>query len=111
MTESLARVFLRARWVHLVMLNWEIDPARLAPLVPRGTELDTHEGRHFVSLVGFRFENTRVLGVPVPFHRNFEEVNLRFYVRREHPDGTRLDEHALQAGDPADADHRSERAL
>ena len=36
----------------------------------------------YVSLVGFRFLNTRVLGVSIPFHRDFDEVNLRFYVRR-----------------------------
>jgi hypothetical protein len=57
--------------------------------VPAGTVLDSWEGRTFVSLVGFRFLDTRVLGLPVPFHRHFDEVNLRFYVRREHPDGPR----------------------
>lgn len=48
----------------------------------RGTELDSWSGRTFVSLVSFLFDRTRVLGLPVPFHRRFEEVNLRFYVRR-----------------------------
>ena len=64
------------------MLNYEIDPTVLAPLVPRGTLLDAHAGRTYVSMVGFLFLRTRVLGVPIPFHRHFEEVNLRFYVRR-----------------------------
>jgi uncharacterized protein YqjF (DUF2071 family) len=69
------------------MLNWEIDPQTLAPLVPFGTEIDFHEGKTFVSVVGFMFLDTRVLGIPIPFHRNFEELNLRFYVRRkEHVD-------------------------
>ena len=76
-------VFLTARWVHLAMLNFELEPELLADLVPRGTELDSWEGRHFVSVVGFQFLDTRVLGVPIPFHQNFEEVNLRFYVRRK----------------------------
>ncbi|MCB0324751.1 MAG: DUF2071 domain-containing protein [Bdellovibrionales bacterium] len=75
--------FLRAQWKLLVMLNYEIDPAVLEPFVPAGTELDTFNGTTYVSMVGFLFLNTRVLGVPVPFHRNFEEVNLRFYVRRQ----------------------------
>jgi uncharacterized protein len=74
--------FLTAEWRNLVMLNYEVDPALLRPLVPRGTELDSWSGRTFVSLVGFLFARTRLLGVPVPFHRTFEEVNLRFYVRR-----------------------------
>ncbi|MBL8229278.1 MAG: DUF2071 domain-containing protein [Bryobacterales bacterium] len=63
------------------MINYEVPPDVLAPLVPRGVTLDTFEGRTLVSMVGFLFENTRVLGVPPPFHQNFEEVNLRFYVR------------------------------
>lgn len=74
--------FLSAEWRDILMLNYEADPAALRGLVPADTELDAWEGRTFVSVVGFRFLNTRVLGVPVPFHRHFEEVNLRFYVRR-----------------------------
>jgi hypothetical protein len=65
------------------MLNYEVDPAIVEPLVPRGTELDFFQGKTYLSVVGFMFLNTRVLGWPIPFHRNFEEVNLRFYVRRE----------------------------
>ncbi len=65
------------------MLNYAIDPAVLAPFVPAGTELDQFEGRTVVSLVGFLFLRARVLGLSVPFHRDFEEVNLRFYVRRK----------------------------
>ncbi len=76
-------VFLSARWHALVMLNYEIDPAVLLPMVPQGTLLDSHDGRTYVSMVGFLFLRTRVLGMPIPFHRHFEEVNLRFYVRRE----------------------------
>jgi len=81
--------FLTARWIHLAMLNYEVDPAILADRVPAGTELDLWDGRCFVSMVGFRFLDTRVLGVPIPFHRHFDEVNLRFYVRRRAPDGLR----------------------
>jgi len=65
------------------MLNYRIDPAVLLPLVPARTELDTWGGEAMVSVVGFRFLKTRLLGVPIPFHRDFDEVNLRFYVRRE----------------------------
>jgi uncharacterized protein YqjF (DUF2071 family) len=78
-----ATVFLTAEWRHLAMLNYQVDPPLLAPFVPSGTELDFWSGKTFVSLVGFLFLNTRVRGIPVPFHRNFEEVNLRFYVRRK----------------------------
>lgn len=84
-----ARPFLTATWRHLLMLNYEIDPALLTPFVPRGTELDTWEGRHYLSIVAFRFSDTRVRGIPIPFHRNFDEINLRFYVGRDAPDGRR----------------------
>lgn len=76
------RVFLSARWQALAMVNFAIDPALLAPLVPRGTTLDFFGGVAYVSVVGFLFRDTRVLGVPVPGHVHFEEVNLRFYVQR-----------------------------
>jgi uncharacterized protein len=68
--------------MHLVMLSYEIDPALLEPLVPVGTELDSFGGKTFVSVVAFQFLDTRVTGLAVPFHRNFDEINLRFYVRR-----------------------------
>lgn len=83
------KVFLNAEWRNLVMINYEIDPAILQPLVPRGTELDQWEGKTFVSEVGFMFLNTSVAGVAIPFHRNFEEINLRFYVRRKAEEGWR----------------------
>jgi len=75
--------FLAAEWRNLAMPNYEIDPAILAERVPAGCELDSRGGRTVVSVVGFQFLKTRVLGIPIPFHRNFEEVNLRFYVRRK----------------------------
>lgn len=75
-------LFLTAEWRDLVMINFEIDPGILEPYIPTGTELDFHKDRTFVSLVGFLFLNTRVKGIAIPGHRNFEEVNLRFYVKR-----------------------------
>lgn len=71
------------------MLNYEVDPELLLGRVPRGTALDSFRGRTFVSIVAFRFLQTRVLGFPIPFHRDFAEVNLRFYVRRDGPEGIR----------------------
>jgi len=83
------KIFLTTEWTHLAMLNYVVDPAILQPHVPAGTELDTFAGDTFVSMVGFRFQNARVFGVSMPFHRNFIEVNLRFYVRRQTPAGWR----------------------
>ena len=83
------RKFLTAQWKDLVMANYEVAPELLAGRLPQGVSLDFQDGKLFVSLVGFMFINTRVLGVPVPFHINFEEVNLRFYVKRETATETR----------------------
>jgi hypothetical protein len=74
--------FLVAEWRYLAMLNYQVDPSVLRPLVPEGTELDDRDGNHFVSVVGFLFLDTHILSLPAFFHQNFEEVNLRFYVRR-----------------------------
>ena len=82
-TDRKERPFLRAEWRHLALLNYAVDPSLLRPLVPPGTELDLRGGTAYVSLVGFLFLESRILGVPIPFHGAFEEVNLRFYVRRE----------------------------
>jgi len=75
--------FLTAEWRSLLMLNYVVDPSVIQCYVPRGTFLDTHEGNAYVSVVGFMFTQTRLKGIPIPLHQNFEEVNLRFYVRRE----------------------------
>jgi uncharacterized protein YqjF (DUF2071 family) len=76
------RIFLTAEWRNLILLNYEVDARLLLPFVPAGTEIDSWNARVFVSLVGFQFLRTRVFGLPIPLHTNFDEVNLRFYVRR-----------------------------
>jgi uncharacterized protein YqjF (DUF2071 family) len=68
------------------MLNFVVDPKIVAPLLPPGTEIDFENGETFLSVVGFLFLDTRLLGLPVPLHRDFEEVNLRFYVRKKSAD-------------------------
>ena len=72
--------FLTARWENLLLANYSVPQSVLTPFVPAGTQLDAFNGTTFVSLVAFMFNRTRVLGVPIPFHTSFEEVNLRFYV-------------------------------
>src|SRR5437660_7249309 len=80
------RPFLTANWRYLAMLNFVVDPKIVAPLVPPGTELDFENGETFLSVVGFLFLDTRLLGLPIPVYRDFEEVNLLFYVRRKSAD-------------------------
>ncbi|AKQ46798.1 hypothetical protein TH63_16060 [Rufibacter radiotolerans] len=75
------KTFLKAEWRKLLMANYQIDPQVLMPYLPHGTELDLWNNTCYVSLIGFLFLKTRVKGIAVPFHSDFEEVNLRFYVK------------------------------
>jgi uncharacterized protein YqjF (DUF2071 family) len=74
--------FLKAEWRNLAIANYVINKDVLKPHLPAGTELDLWEGKCYVSAVAFMFQNTKILGIKIPFHINFEEVNLRFYVKR-----------------------------
>jgi uncharacterized protein len=76
------RKFLTAEWRDLIMANYEVESSLLDEYLPAGTTLDLYKGKCFISLVGFMFIDTRVLGFLIPFHISFEEINLRFYVRR-----------------------------
>ena len=77
-----SRPFLTAQWRNLIMLTYAIDPTRIIDRVPAGTTLDSWRGKTLITVLGFQFLAAKVLGAPVPFHQDFEEVNLRFYVRR-----------------------------
>lgn len=78
--------FLTAEWRKLVFINYIVDPELLQEYVPKGTTLDSYNGKCFVSVIGFLFKNTKVLGCKMPGLHTFEEVNLRFYVKREEND-------------------------
>ena len=75
------KTFLTGYWKNLLMLNYPIEASILQPYLPKGTELDYFNGQAYASLVGFMFLDTKIKGIAIPLHQNFEEVNLRFYVR------------------------------
>ena len=75
--------FLDVCWENLLVATYQVNPEILQPHLPAGTELDTFDGKHYASLVAFEFKRNRIGGVPMPFYRNFAEINLRFYVRRQ----------------------------
>ena len=77
------KTFLKAKWENLIMVNYEIDDCHLLPYLPNGVELDYYKGKSLISLVGFLFKDTRLFKFPMPFFGTFEEVNLRFYVKRK----------------------------
>ena len=76
------KTFLSARWENIIMANYVVDPEVLKPYLPNGVELDIYNNKAYVSLVGFMFKKTSLFQIPIPFLGTFEEVNLRFYVKR-----------------------------
>ena len=74
--------FLNARWENLVMVNYAVDQDILLPYLPNGVELDYYKDKTYVSLVGFLFRKTKIFKIPIPYLGTFEEINLRFYVKR-----------------------------
>lgn len=75
--------FLTAHWQNLIMANYTCNEKILHDHIPEGTEIDLYNEKCYISLVGFSFLQTKVMGLSIPFHRNFEEINLRFYVKRK----------------------------
>lgn len=75
-------LFLKANWENIIMANYEIDSKILIPFLPKGVELDLFNEKCYISLVGFMFKKTKLFNIPIPFFGNFEEINLRFYVKR-----------------------------
>jgi uncharacterized protein len=78
--------FLKANWENIIMANYAVAPEVLQPFLPRGVELDLYNGKAYVSLVGFMFKDTKIFKIPIPYFGTFEEINLRFYVKRKDGD-------------------------
>lgn len=78
----MTNTFLSARWENLIMANYEVNAEVLKPYLPNGVEIDLYKNKMYVSLVGFMFKRTSLFNIPIPFLGTFEEVNLRFYVKR-----------------------------
>ena len=77
----MSKIFLQAEWRKLAIANYAADRKLLDKFLPWKTEIDLWNETCYISLVGFMFQNTKVKGLKIPFHVDFEEVNLRFYVR------------------------------
>jgi uncharacterized protein len=70
-------------WRDVLITTWAVDAALLEPYRPAGTTLDMWNGHGLLSIVGMRFLDLQVAGVAMPFHQDFEQINFRFYVRRD----------------------------
>ena len=71
------------------MANYAVNPNVLKPFLPKGVELDLFENNAYVSLVGFMFKKTSLFNIPIPLLGTFEEINLRFYVKRVEVDNVK----------------------
>lgn len=80
---------LTAEWRHLAFLNYVVDPTLLAPHLPAGVELDSYNGEHYLSVVGLLFQKLKLLGISLPDHQSFAQINCQFYVRRKKGKGWR----------------------
>jgi uncharacterized protein len=72
------------RWDKILFLHWAVAPEAVRPLVPGRLELDTYEGRAYVSMTPFTVRGARLRALPaVPGFSQFHELNVRTYVHRE----------------------------
>lgn len=78
---------MRMRWLSLLFAHWPAPVELVRPLIPRGLEIDTFEGRAWVGLVPFTMRS--VLPWIIPGIRGlsdfrglsaFHECNVRTYV-------------------------------
>jgi uncharacterized protein len=63
--------------------------ACFSPSYPTEPSLISGMGKCLSAWLDFVFLKTKVFGLTIPFHANFDEVNLRFYVRRQIGDEVR----------------------
>ena len=82
-----SKTFLTARWENLAIITYKIHPASLSIYIPPGLAADTINGDAFVSIVAFDFNDIKIKSLRIPFHVNFPEINLRFYVKDENRNG------------------------
>jgi uncharacterized protein YqjF (DUF2071 family) len=75
------------RWDKLLFLHWPVAIEQLRPLVPARLQLDTYQGRAYVTLTPFTVRRARLRGVPpLPGISDFHELNVRTYVRLDGAD-------------------------
>jgi len=70
----------RMDWRDVLFVSYPVDPDTVAPHLPDGLDLDTHDGRAYLSVVPFVIEDVRPAGLPAAVGLTTPELNLRTYV-------------------------------
>ena len=69
-------------WNNAIFLHWEVELSELKKHVPKELQIDTFQGKTWVSVVAFTMEKIRPKNLPYfnPIS-NFHEINIRTYVK------------------------------
>ncbi|MCF7559462.1 DUF2071 domain-containing protein [Sabulilitoribacter multivorans] len=68
-------------WNKAIFLHWEVEPEAIKPLLPKEIELDTINGKTWLSLVAFDMNHIGIRSLPkVPHISDFHEINIRVYI-------------------------------
>lgn len=68
-------------WEDLLFAHWPIPVSSIRPFVPKGLEIDIHEGQTWIGVVPFRMSGIRFRYLPeIPYTSRFAEINVRVYV-------------------------------
>ncbi|MCM3782607.1 DUF2071 domain-containing protein [Neobacillus mesonae] len=68
-------------WKDLLFVHWPLSPEELEPSIPLGLDLDTRDGKAWVTISPFRMDPIQIRGVPaIPGVSRMLELNVRTYV-------------------------------
>jgi uncharacterized protein YqjF (DUF2071 family) len=80
--------FYYQEWNRALFLHWHVPVEYIRPLVPSDLNIDTFEGKCYVSLVAFTMEKIRPAFLPaISCISDFEEINIRTYVENDNKKG------------------------
>lgn len=75
-------------WNDALFLHFEVDFNILRKLVPKNLNIDSSEGKYYVSVVAFKMEKIRPRNLPsVRFISDFYEINVRTYINNNDKQG------------------------
>lgn len=75
-------------WNNSVFLHFEIPYELLIDLIPNDLELDSFNGKYYVSLVAFTMNELYPKNLfPLGYISNFHEINIRTYVNKDNKSG------------------------